>query len=303
MFKDHFISKMCFVVFSLAIATGLTFIPGTTYAQTATPTPSATPTTETGIIAGTVVDSTTGVGIANATVSTDVGGYTATSDPTGNFAIFDVAPGAYTITASAIGYTSSSVTTEVLGGGTPTFVTITLASKGNGVIFGFVNDIDEEAFPGIRVTIEGADFADSTITDEDGYYEFTHLGAGDYTITYELEGYQTQTQYATIGENEVQEIDTVIMEIIQKGYISGNVADLKGNPVDGAKLSIKGIKTKFRAVVISDEDGFFEFGDLEADTYVIIARKKGYKRAKQTASIGEGEEVDIEITMKKTVRK
>lgn len=51
---------------------------------------------------------------------------------------------------------------------------------------------------------------------------------------------------------------------------------------------------------VSDEDGLFEFTDLDADTYIITAIKKGYKIAKQTITLEEGEEKDIEIVMKKT---
>jgi len=42
---------------------------------------------------------------------------------------------------------------------------------------------------------------------------------------------------------------------------------------------------------------------LDADTYTITTLKKGYKIAKQTITLEEGEELDIEIMMKKTKRK
>lgn len=54
---------------------------------------------------------------------------------------------------------------------------------------------------------------------------------------------------------------------------------------------------------ISDEDGLFEFTDLEAGTYIITVLKKGYKRVKQAVTVEEREEVDIEIKMKKTGRR
>lgn len=50
---------------------------------------------------------------------------------------------------------------------------------------------------------------------------------------------------------------------------------------------------------ISDEDGLFEFTALDADTYIITAIKKGYKRTKQTLTLEEGEEKEIEMEMKK----
>jgi uncharacterized membrane protein len=282
--------SIAFILFFLCAIAGLTTGNNGAYAQSTS-----------GIIAGSVVDSSTGLGIPNATVTTNAAGYTATTDATGNFAIFNVTPGLYEITASATGYTSATVTAEVVGGETPTIVTIPLSpGSTGGTIFGFTNDINDDAMPGVTVTIEGTDFFDSTITDEDGYYEFTNLAAGDYTLTYELEGYQTQTQYVSIGEGGEVEMDNIVMEVITKGYISGNVVDLKGNAVFAATVTIKKLKSTYKNKYVTDEDGFFEFTDLEAGTYVIIAKKKGYTRAKQTVKLGDGEETSIELTIKKT---
>ena len=86
-----------------------------------------------------------------------------------------------------------------------------------------------------------------------------------------------------------------------QGSISGYVVDIGGNPSENAKVSLKGKKV-FKKTV-SDEDGLFEFLDLDAGKYVIKAIKKGYKRYKQTISLKEGEEREIEIEMKKTSKR
>ena len=54
---------------------------------------------------------------------------------------------------------------------------------------------------------------------------------------------------------------------------------------------------------ISDEDGVFEFTNLDANTYIITALKKGYKTVKQTITLEAGEEKDVEIVMKKIKRR
>ena len=61
------------------------------------------------------------------------------------------------------------------------------------------------------------------------------------------------------------------------------------------------VKNIFKKTV-SGEDGFFEFLDLDTGTYVIKAIKKGSKCYKQTISLEEGEEKEIEIVMKKAIR-
>ena len=96
---------------------------------------------------------------------------------------------------------------------------------------------------------------------------------------------------------------TVILGSGQKGIISGYVIDKKDNPIGSAKIRLKGANSKVLKKTVSDEDGVFEFTDLDADTYTITAIKNGYKRVKQTVTLEAGEEKDIEIVMKKVIRK
>ncbi|HHT9144955.1 MAG: fibro-slime domain-containing protein [Candidatus Brocadiaceae bacterium] len=189
---------------------------------------------------------------------------------------------------------------------TPTiqpFPSPTLPPSGGGVVFGFVNDFDDNALRGVTVTITGDNYSNSTETDDNGYYEFSDLAARDYTLTYEEDGYQTETQETSLGEDQVKELGTVTMEEIVKAKIYGYIVNIRDNPIESAKLRLKGIKTGYNSTASSDADGFFEFSDLEADTYVTIAKKKGYKNAKQTLKLGDGEDREITIEMKKTSKR
>ena len=96
---------------------------------------------------------------------------------------------------------------------------------------------------------------------------------------------------------------TVILGSGQKGSISGYVMDRRGNPSESVKIRLKRSNSRVLKKTFSDEDGFFEFTDLDADTYIITALKSGYKMVKQTITLEEGEGVDIEIVMKKSSRK
>lgn len=92
-------------------------------------------------------------------------------------------------------------------------------------------------------------------------------------------------------------------EQVEKSKISGYVANIKGNPIESVRLRLKGVKTKVIKTVYSNVDGFFEFTDLEADTYIITAKKKGFKPVNQRIKLGDGEVTDIEIEMKKSSRR
>src|SRR3990172_5883297 len=178
----------------------------------------------------------------------------------------------------------------------------------DGIVFGFVNDPDDEPLKGVTVTITGTDtgteFSDSAETDVDGFYRFENLTAGDYTLTYEKDGYQSHTQEISLEENEPPKLlEDVIMEEVVKAKISGYVVDIEGDPIEKVRLKIKGIKTQYNDSASSDAEGFFEFPDLEANTYVITAKKKRFRNAKKTVKLEEGEEREIEIEMKKSTKR
>jgi len=206
--------------------------------------------------------------------------------------------------AMASAYTWSFKTILALPTPTPTTIptpvpTPSASPESKGTVFGTVYGLDEEPLKGVTVTITGTDFSDSTETDENGYYEFRNLASGDYTLTYEKEGYQIQTKDISLGEGEILDLGTIIMELIVKGKISGYVMDRKGNPIESVRLRLKGKKTKFSGRTSSDANGYFEFTNLRADTYVLTAKKKGYATYKQTIRLKKDKTKEFVLELKK----
>ena len=169
-----------------------------------------------------------------------------------------------------------------------------------GVVLGFVYDEDEDPMRDVTVSIEGANYSDSTETDGEGYYEFTGLAKGDYALTYEKEGYTTENRDVSLeGDETVVYVDDIFMEVIPKGSIYGYVVDIRGDALEKVKLKLKGVKTKVTKTASSDRDGFFEFEDLDPDTYRVALTKKFYKKVNKVVKLEEGEDKEVEIEMKK----
>ncbi len=143
----------------------------------------------------------------------------------------------------------------------------------------------------------------TTTTDADGYYEFGDVDAGNYILTYQKSGYATQTQAITLEAGQALDMGETTLEAVSSGKIYGIVVDIKGNPIESVGLKLKGVRTKVSKTEATDADGFFEFSDLSADTYVITAKKNRYKTVKKSVTIGDGESKEVEIEMRKTTKR
>lgn len=107
----------------------------------------------------------------------------------------------------------------------------------------------------------------------------------------------------TFAEGDKKEVETVTMILVEKGKIYGYVLNIKGDPIESVRLKLKGVGTKAVKSASTDADGFFEFTELEADKYVIFAKKKGYKKTKSTVKLEEGEYKEVEIEIRKTTKR
>src|SRR3990167_7885970 len=86
-----------------------------------------------------------------------------------------------------------------------------------------------------------------------------------------------------------------------KGKISGYVMEsVSGKPIESVRIRLKGTKARKKAykILFSDADGFFEFNELDADTYDIFAIKAGLKSARQVVEIKDFEENNVEIKLR-----
>ena len=136
-----------------------------------------------------------------------------------------------------------------------------------------------------------------TVTATDGA---GNTGTDTITVTFSTSTVSTPTPTPASSPTPIL---TPTVEPSKKCIISGYVIDRRSNPIESAKIRLKRANSRVLKKTFSDDDGFFEFTDLDADTYIITAIKKGYKTVKQTITLEEGEEVDIEIVMKKIRRK
>ena len=148
------------------------------------------------------------------------------------------------------------------------------------------------------MTITGTDYKNSTETESDGFYEFNGLKGGEYTLTYEKSGYKTHTESVSLGEGDTVNLGTIALEMTVKGSIVGYVVNIEGDPIKSAKVQFKRIKKKTMTAT-ADEDGYFLFDDLESGVYMVIVRKRSYRKVSERITLDEGEEKEMEIVLRK----
>ncbi|WP_225408722.1 carboxypeptidase regulatory-like domain-containing protein [Stigmatella hybrida] len=130
------------------------------------------------------------------TVTLEDTAFSTTTDAQGRFVFEGVVPGAYFLVASKDGYEEQR---EVLAVIEDTAVeTLTLPVMVEASLDGIVFLSDDGSPVGVVLTIEGTAYS-TTIDSGSGYFRFTDVPPGVYTLVVSKPGYITQTRAVTVG--------------------------------------------------------------------------------------------------------
>ncbi|MEN9307855.1 MAG: hypothetical protein RL173_1787 [Fibrobacterota bacterium] len=166
-----------------------------------------------------------------------------TTGTDGTYSFANVAAGVYTISVSATGYTTKSVTDTVTA--EPDTVNFSLVATIVSSVSGKVDSAaSAKLVGGAVVTLRssgmggGASRLDTTGTD--GTYSFANVAAGVYTISVSATGYTTKSVTDTV----TAEPDTVNFSLVatvpaKTILITGTVSDTAGNKLDSVYVSFR----------------------------------------------------------------
>jgi len=257
-------------------STQVTVGPGSTLTQNFALVPLA------GTISGQVTDGGTGTPISGATVSYTLSGVTlsATTDASGNYTLSNVpAPGTYTLTASASGYTSQTATVPVNRGGVATANFAMQLLPGS--ITGQVTDtLTAAAIGGATVSYVNDGVAVTATADSNGNYTLSNVPPGSYVVTAAAAGYSSQSQTLTVTTNLATVGNFALTP--KPGSITGRVYDSStGLGASGATVafSVGSVTTSATA----DGNGNYAFSNVTEGSYSLTASGSGY--VSQTASV------------------
>ncbi len=241
-----------------------------------------------GVISGQVTDSSTGAALAGATVG--YSGGSVTTDGSGNYTLSNVAPGTYTVTASAAGHTSRSSMVSVTSGNTTT-LNFQLTPNVPGAITGQVTDSSTGvAIVGATVSYSGG----STTTDSSGNYTLNNVAPGTYTVTASATGYTSLSSTVSVTSGITATVNFQLNPLPTNvpGTIKGRVTNIStGGGVSGATVSFSGGSTT------SDSSGNYTFSGVTPGTYSVTASHTGFFPVTHAAVLGSGATVTLNFAM------
>ena len=201
-----------------------------------------------------------GAGLAGATVAI-TGGATRTTDANGYYSFVNIAAATYTVTVSKTGYLTKTVYGAVVSTGVTKTVNVTLNST---VLTGRVTISSGAGLAGATVTITGGA---TRTTDANGYYTFTDIAAGTYSVTASKTGYATKTfSGAIVAAGTTRTVNLTLYTTVLTGRVISSGAGLAG-----ATVTITGGATR-----TTDAGGYYTFNNIAAGTYSVTASKTGY---------------------------
>jgi hypothetical protein len=187
----------------------------------------------------------------------------------GQYQFGDVPPGSYTLIVKLPGYADYGVNFEVAGA--PVIHDATLLAVTT--VSGFVNRDSRTGPPIEDATVDLiSGTTRSTRTDAQGFYQFTNVIEGDYTIEVShIDYYSGSSQIAVIGAPVTEDFE-LILGVTVSGFVSD---DRTGGAVAGAKVTFTTGGVSFVATTAAS--GGFSLGKLPQGVYDYRIEAAGYE--------------------------
>lgn len=214
------------------------------------------------------------------------------SDGTGSYTFANLAPGNYTVVASAANFQAATS-----GAIVEAFITTTVnfqLESDPGFIFGVVSpDVngavitirkDSATGPIVATTISGPIF-DGMMT-VDGYYRVDNLAPGNYVVSVNAVSFENAVSGTTVTANTGSEVNFTLQN--QVSTISGQVRSPDG-PIPGATIEVRllDINGVVVANLVTDPNGNYLTPDLAFGTYTLVASAPNFQTNGATVVISD----------------
>jgi protocatechuate 3,4-dioxygenase beta subunit len=243
-----------------------------------------------GIVSGKVISTVSGLPISGALIQISHNGAVIDStltDSSGNYSISGIAPGSYTVDASAANY-QASPSSAIISSNQTTTVNFSLQSSPGTISGTVISTVSGLPIPGALVEVNlNNTLIFSTLTDSSGHYSISGVAPNTYAMHAHAATYQTAINSSvTVVSNMTTTANFSLQS--NPGTVQGTVTDSpSGLPLSGVFIDIfeNGI---FIDVAVTDSLGNYSVTGLAADNYTLTASKTNYdgKNSSFTAAAG-----------------
>lgn len=222
------------------------------------------------------------------------------ADSNGNYSFTSLAPGSYTVVATANNF-ETAVSGAVVEAFETTTINFILAGS-PGAIFGEVDpDINgalvtirqgSATGPIVATTVTGT-FTDGMVLRQ-GYYRVPNLAPGNYVVFVNALGFESAASGAVVTSNAETEVNFTLTN--NSGFISGTILST-GGPISAANVEVRLLDASggVVATVITDGNGNYQTPDLAFGTYTLIASAPGFQTNGATVILDQAELTDVDI--------
>lgn len=222
-----------------------------------------------------IVRSTSGAALAGVAVSlSGTGSTTATTNASGYYAIGGLAAGSYSVSAQRTGYSFPAVAVTV---NTATVQDLT-GQTANYRIGGNFKDVKGAPIPGVPVNLYGPKQATS-VTNSDGYYEFSGVVNGDYIVWPADNRYSYRANVGNVFTNVAD------ADVLDKHYtgtlnktnhsIAGFVRNRRGGVANVAVTTLTADGQVLSAT--TDSTGYYRIAECPPGAYTVTPQLSGFR--------------------------
>jgi parallel beta-helix repeat protein len=149
--------------------------------------------------------------------------------------------------------------------------------------------------PSVSVALtDSSNVTHNTLTDSTGRFFFTNIPLWNFTATFSLDGYVTQTRSGSLSPLWPT---TLYIQLVRSGFVTGAVTDsASGLPLEGADVSVTDALGDVHNAV-SATDGTYTIANIAPGAFSGSIAKAGYSTYNFSGSVSSGQTITVNATL------
>jgi large repetitive protein len=202
----------------------------------------------------------------------------AITDDLGNFAVGNLPPGTYLISASEDSYAAATQSITVTAGQTISGVILMMSPLPGSISGQVTNQLTGLPITGAAVAIQlfsSGLFVANTVTNQSGQFQVNGLTAGEYNVIASADGFGTHYRTVTVAGGQTTVTTVELLPIV--GTISGIVLLPDGTQASGNNIQLSLFNSAQIRLqnILAEPDGTFHFVNVAPGTYTVIGTIPG----------------------------